>query len=86
VSVASFTRFVLQGNYLLVGSTTNFLLVLPILTALKGGVLDPTANKKHQGEKLNGKSYQNRRGQAGRKIGETRRQKDSRSQAGKIRR
>jgi predicted nucleotidyltransferase len=30
-----------------VGSTTIFLVVLPILTALKGGVLDPTANKKY---------------------------------------
>jgi hypothetical protein len=33
VSVASFTRFVLQGNYLTVESTTIFLLVLPIQTA-----------------------------------------------------
>jgi hypothetical protein len=30
---------------LTVGSAAIFLLALPILTALKGGVLDPTANK-----------------------------------------
>jgi hypothetical protein len=33
-----------------VGSNTTFLLALPTRTALKGGVLDPTANKK--GRKL----------------------------------
>jgi hypothetical protein len=34
-----------QGNYLTVGSVTTLLWVLPFLTALKGGVSDPTANE-----------------------------------------